>query len=169
MKVMIAAVLAPACIGSVTPAQCAVDSECGAASVCVGAVCHPGSRELDGGVCPLVQPRWSEINSSFIQIGCGVRESSTNCHSIVGAATSSGLVLAGDPYDRLVGRPSADGGFTLVKPGDPDNSFLAIKLKLTTAFDARYGSGMPPDFPGENCAAAQDAVRQWILAGAVRN
>ena len=78
-------------------------------------------------------------------------------------------MLAGDPYDRLVGRPSADGGFTLVKPGDPDNSFLAIKLKLTTAFDARYGSGMPPDFPGENCAAAQDAVRQWILAGAVRN
>ena len=94
---------------------------------------------------------------------------STNCHSIAGAATSSGLVLAGDPYDRLVGRPSADGGFTLVKPGDPDNSFLAIKLKLTTAFDPQYGSGMPPDFPGENCAAAQDAVRQWILAGAVRN
>ena len=91
MRGLIAAVLAPACIGSVTPAQCAVDSECGAASVCVGAVCHPGSRELDGGVCPLVQPRWSEINSSFIQIGCGVRESSTNCHSIAGAATSSRL------------------------------------------------------------------------------
>ncbi|MCA1826461.1 MAG: hypothetical protein ABR567_10445 [Myxococcales bacterium] len=147
-----------------------MDSDCAGSAVCVAAVCHPGSREADGGICPLVGPRWSEINAHFIQIGCGVRESgAANCHSIAGAATSSGLLLEGDQYDRLVNRPSADGGFTLVKPGDPDASFLAIKLKLTTAFDPVYGSGMPPDFPGENCAAVQDAVRQWIAAGAERN
>jgi len=139
--------------------------------VCVAAGCHPGSRVADGGVCPLVGPRWSEINEHFIQIGCGVRESTPAgiCHSSAGALTSSGLLLEGDPYDRLVGRASADGGFTLVKPGDPDASFLAVKLKLMTKIDPRYGSGMPPDYPGQNCAAIQDAVRQWIAAGAERN
>jgi hypothetical protein len=136
----------------------------------VAAACHPGSREVDGGVCPLIGPRWSEINAHLIQVGCGVRDSSTGiCHSTTGAMTSSGLYLEGDPYDRLVGKPSRDGGFTLVKPGDPDNSFLMIKLKLTTTFDPKFGSGMPPDNPGQTCATAQDAVRQWIASGAVRN
>ena len=159
-----------ACIGSVTPSQCAVDVDCGTGAICAEGTCHPGSRQGDGGVCPLVQPKWSEINAHFIQIGCGVRDSNTTiCHSVSGAATSSGLDLQGDPYDRLVDRPSADGGFVLVKPGDPDASFLAIKLKLTSPFDPVYGSGMPPDFPGQNCAAIQDAVRQWIAAGAPRN
>ena len=167
MKALCAALLTPACIGSVVPAQCAIDSDCGSAAVCVGAVCHPGSREADGGVCPQVSPRWADLNSNFIQVGCGVRAS--NCHSTAGGATSSGLVLAGDAYDRLVNAASADGGFVLVKPGDPDHSFLVTKLKLATTFDPVYGSGMPPDNPGQTCEAAQEAVRQWILAGAGRN
>ncbi len=162
-----ALLLTPACIGSVVPAQCASDADCGASAVCVAAVCHPGSREADGGVCPIVQPKWSDLNANFIQVGCGVR--ATNCHSAEGAATTTNLVLAGDAYDRLVNAASSDGGFTIVKPGDPDHSFLAIKLKLTTTFDPVYGSGMPPDNPGQTCASAQEAVREWIAAGAVRN
>lgn len=161
------ALLLPACIGSVAPAQCAVDSDCGAGGVCVGALCHPGSRELDGGTCPLVQARWAEIDQHLIQVGCGVR--STNCHSSGGAVQSSALDLSGDPYARLVNGGSADGGFVLVKPGDPDHSFLYVKLHQTRSFDPQTGSGMPPDHPGETCAQAQEAVRQWIVAGAERN
>ena len=159
-----AALLLPACIGAVAPAQCAVDPECGDAAVCIGGACHPGSREPDGGACPALAPRWPEINANLIQVGCGVR--ATNCHSAEG---SSGLLLAGDPYDRIVDRASADGGFTIVKPGDPDGSFLVVKLRLSTTFDPQYGAGMPPDEPGQTCTAAQEAVRQWILAGAGRN
>lgn len=170
MKSLLLCVCVCGCIGKVTPAQCAEDSECGDGGVCVAASCHPGSREADGGICPLIAAKWSEINAHLIQIGCGVRANGVaNCHSAEGAVTSSGLSFEGDAYDRLVNRPSADGGFTLVKPGDPDASFLAIKLKLTAGFDPLYGAGMPPDFPGQTCAPAQDAVRQWIAAGAVRN
>ena len=161
------ALLLPSCIGTVTPAQCADDPDCGPAAVCVGAVCIPGSRQPDGGVCPALQPSWSQIDRNLIQVGCGVR--STNCHSEVGAATSSSLDLTGDPYARLVNARSADGGFVLVKPGDPDQSFLAIKLRLTGSADPLYGSGMPPEHPGTTCAPAQEAVRQWIQAGAERN
>jgi hypothetical protein len=166
VKLALAALL-PACIGGVPAAQCAVDQDCGATSVCIGAVCHAGSRELDGGVCESIHPSWTDINQNFIQVGCGVR--STNCHSAEGAAAGSGLVLAGDAYARLVNAASADGGFILVKPGDPDHSFLSIKLRLTTTYDPQYGSGMPPDRPGQTCATAQEAVRQWILGGAGRN
>ena len=166
----LAAALCAGCIGQVTPAQCAVDQDCGASKICYAAECHPGTRELDGGVCPIVQARWSDINSNFFQVGCFTRSAgTTNCHSDVGAAASSGLSLEGDPYGRLVGHASVDGGFVLVKPGDPDNSYLSIKLKLTAAHDDVYGSGMPPEAPGQTCAQAQEAVRQWIAAGAVRN
>ncbi len=167
MRAAAAALLLPACIGQVAPAQCAVDSDCAAAEVCVAAACIGGAREADGGVCPALEARWSSINAGLIQVGCGVRTGT--CHSAEGAASSSGLDLAGDAYDRLVNARSADGGFVLVEPGDPDASFLTIKLRLTTTFDPVYGAGMPADYPGETCAAAQQAVRQWILDGAGRN
>jgi len=162
-----AAALLSACIGAVPRAECAVDTDCAASAVCISGSCHPGSREADGGVCNTVQPTWTDLNQNFLQVGCGVR--ATNCHSAEGVANGSGLLLAGDPYAQLVNAPSADGGFVRVKPGDPDQSYLAIKLRLTTSFDPVYGSGMPPDRPGQTCQTAQDAVRQWILAGAERN
>lgn len=164
---ILAVVLLCGCIGKVDRAQCAVDEDCAAAMVCVDALCHPGSRDLDGGVCPMPAARFSEIDQHLFQVGCGIR--SNNCHSPGGASTTSGLDLTGDPYERLVNAGSADGGFVLVKPGDPDHSFLAIKLHLRTNLDPVYGSGMPPDFPGQTCDAAQQAVRQWILAGAEHN
>jgi len=159
--------LCAGCIGSVTPAQCAVDEECGAAAVCAAGACIPGAREADGGVCPTLHASWNEINQHLVQVGCGVR--SGNCHSAEGATASSGLELAGDAYGRLVNHPSADGGFTLVKPGDPESSYFFVKLSLRKSIDPVLGCGMPPDNPGQTCPSAQDAVRQWILAGAQKN
>jgi hypothetical protein len=164
---LLAALLSCGCIGTVTPSQCAADSDCAAAEVCLTGACIPGSREADGGVCPQLHPSWTEINQRLFQVGCGTRLGS--CHSAAGAAEWNGLPLGGDPYARLVNAASYDGGFTLVKPGDPDQSYLYIKLHLTSSFDPVYGAGMPPDEPGQTCASAQEAVRQWIANGAVHD
>ena len=49
----------------------------------------------------------------------------------------------------------------LVKPGDPEASFLVQKLRLTSALDTHLGSGMPADAPGSICASSVDVVAQF--------
>jgi hypothetical protein len=163
------------CLGGPARAQCVFDDECGAGSACFQGACTPGAH-VDGGTgwCPFLQPRLSDIDARLFRVSCGTATSS--CHS--SAATGSALDLSGDVYAALVNvaaqdfaataRP--DGGPLLrVVPGDPQNSFLAIKLRLTTNRDPAYGSGMPPDHPGGVCQPAQAAVAQWIQEGAQRN
>jgi len=50
----------------------------------------------------------------------------------------------------------------LVKPGDPDASFLVQKFAADRArANPHLGSGMPADAPGSICASSVDAVAQW--------
>lgn len=164
-----------ACLPNVTPSQCVLDSDCGAGSVCIGGLCRAGAR-TDGGLgfCPTLQPRLSQINANLFQIGCGVRTSV--CHNgdaARGPVPSSGLDLSANVYGALVNAPAQNVGghqdagvLVLVRPGDPDNSFLVQKLRLTASQDYASGGGQPPDHPGELCASAQAAVAQWIAQGA---
>ena len=90
------------------------------------------------------------------------------CHDA--AARSGNLVLdAANAYDALVGvEPNIDtareAGLLLVDPGQPDNSFLLIKL-----------SGPPPDqgsrmpLTGDPLSESETAlIAEWIAQGAAR-
>ncbi|HEX9576195.1 MAG TPA: hypothetical protein VF993_00475 [Myxococcales bacterium] len=153
-----------ACLGSVTPLACAIDSDCGPAAFCSAGSCYQGTR-----TCPLLQPTFSSINHSYFQVGCGVRQ--RNCHAADSAVIDSGPSFAGDVYRALVNAPAANRlgsarGLILVKPGDPQNSFLLTKLRLTSSADPQFGSGQPAEAPGSTCAAALSTIEQWIQEGA---
>jgi hypothetical protein len=171
VKIALAAAFALcACAYPVDRADCAIDSDCGSGAFCLAGGCRQGSR-----TCPTLQPRYASIDRDLFQVSCGTSGNKAfNCHSSQGAASASFLDLSGDAYPRLVGRTAVNPlgdrkDLVLVKPGDPQNSFLVQKLRLTTASDPHLGSGMPADAPGSICASSVDAVAQWILAGAGRN
>jgi len=172
MRALAAALLAAGCVGGVTPAQCAIDSDCGPSAFCFQTVCIAGTR-----TCPTLQPTFSSINSNFIQVGCGTRAadaSALQCHAIGSENVGSGPSFAGHPYAALVNAEAANRlgtatGLILVKPGDPANSFLITKLKLTSPLDPAFGGGQPADDPGSTCASALSAIEQWIQDGAKDN
>jgi hypothetical protein len=151
------------CVGGVTPAQCAIDSDCGASAFCAQGACIEGTR-----TCPILQPTFSSINSRFLQVSCGVGQ--VNCHAGDSPAVQSGPSFAGHPYATLVNAPAANRlgtarGLVLVKPGDPGASFLVTKLRLTST-DPSYGPGQPASAPGSTCPASLAIIEQWIQQGA---
>ena len=152
------------CIGSVTPAQCAIDSDCGPSAFCSQTVCFEGTP-----TCPTLQPTFSSINSRFLQVGCGVKQ--VNCHSSGSAAVESGPSFEGHPYATLVNAPAANRrgtakGLILVKPGDPAGSFLLTKLRLSSPNDPAFGAGQPASAPGSTCDSSLAVIEQWIQRGA---
>jgi Big-like domain-containing protein len=88
------------------------------------------------------------------------------CHSSL--AQAGNLVLeAGMSFSQLVNAPpfnfaAQQAGLLRVKPGDPDNSFLTIKL---TGPSLPQGSPMPLGKPPLSAAQIQ-LIRDWITAGA---
>jgi hypothetical protein len=170
LAALAAAAALAACAYPVDHAACAIDSDCGPSGFCVAGACRPGSR-----TCPALQPAYSSIDRDLFQVSCGTSGNKAfNCHSTQGAATGSFLDLSGDAYPRLIDRTAVNPlgdrkDLILVKPGDPDGSFLVQKLRLTTAQDVHLGSGMPADAPGSICASSVDVVAQWIRDGAGRN
>jgi hypothetical protein len=164
LRAAIAALLACGCVGGVPAAQCAIDADCGAASFCAQGACIQGTRS-----CPKLLPTFASINGSFLQVSCGVGQ--INCHSTNSPSLESGPVFAGHPYRTLVNAPAANRlgsarGLVLVKPGDPANSFLLTKLRLTSTDDPQFGSGQPATAPGSTCADALAVIQQWIQRGA---
>ena len=152
------------CLGSVTPAECAIDPDCGANAFCDAGSCLAGTR-----ACPTLQPTYSSINRALFQVGCGVKV--RNCHAFDSAVVESGPSFAGELYSRLVGAPAANRqgaarGLLLVSPGDPEHSFLLIKLRLTAPLDPQYGGGQPASAPGTLCPADLATIEQWIRNGA---
>jgi len=148
----------------VTPAACAIDTDCGAGAYCSAGACFQGTR-----TCPVLSPTFSSINANLLQVGCGVRQS--NCHATSSAVVDSGPSFAGDPFQALVNaaannRLGSARGLVLVAPGDPGHSFLLTKLRLTTPADPQFGGGQPADAPGSICAAAVAVVEEWIRQGA---
>jgi len=67
------------------------------------------------------------------------------------------------------GVPAAAGELARVTPGDPQHSFLLLKLQITSSVGP-CGSGMPPDHPGMySCPDTVGAIAQWIAQGAQDN
>jgi hypothetical protein len=164
LRAATAALLACSCVGGVPRAQCAIDADCGGASFCAQGACIEGTRS-----CPRLSPTFSSINGSFLQVGCGTKQ--INCHSSDSVGVESGPSLAGHPYATLVNAPATNRlgtarGLLLVKPGDPDASFLLTKLRLSSTNDPQFGSGQPANAPGSTCADALAVIAQWIQSGA---
>jgi Bacterial Ig-like domain len=86
----------------------------------------------------------------------------SKCH--IGASAPEGLQLdAAHSYNLLVGVPSVeDGSLDRVKPGDPDHSYMVLKIEGAMGI---VGGQMPL---GETPLpqATIDAMRQWIMDGA---
>jgi hypothetical protein len=126
-------------------------------------------------------PTFANLRTNLFPVSC---MGASFCHSTEQATSATlrgggGLDLEADVYAHLLGTDGMGAPATnqegetrnlvRVKPGDPDNSFLLIKLGLMTNNDAMYGSGMPYPTPGSVCPQTRAAIRSWIQAGALNN
>jgi hypothetical protein len=121
------------------------------------------------GPAPEGPKTFSGINTQILQPSCAAFSS---CHSTAGQSSAGKLNLMVDPYTALVGAASDNAkakaeGKLRVTPGDAANSFLVIKLALTSTTTG-YGDPMPqnnPNIPKEQL----DGIKAWIAAGAPNN
>lgn len=94
----------------------------------------------------------------------------SNCSCHLTFIAPQGVVLqAGASYDSLVNLPSVESpSLLLVKPGDPDNSYLVIKIdnNVPDVNSRRVGDRMPRGLPLK--ASEIEIIRQWIEEGAFR-
>jgi hypothetical protein len=134
-----------------------------------------GPDSLD--MAPFTVPHnFAQINTAILQPLCAAFSA---CHSVRGARTAGMLDLndaSVDPFSQLVNIPATNKRAMMenkvrVKPCDPDNSLLWIKLNLplsATNPNVGYGETMPkdnPHLPKEQL----DAIRDWIARGALRD
>lgn len=106
-------------------------------------------------------PTFSELQTEIFSQSC------TQCHA--GNGAPQGLDLSeGNAYDNLVNVQSSEvSDLDLVEPGNPDDSYLVIKLEG----GARMAEGtaqMPLGAPSLSQDKI-DLVRQWIEDGAPDN
>lgn len=138
--------------------------------------------ELGSKTCSTPAPKQSGVFAETIR---PIFESQTNkctgCHGPTGPSANLTLgggdcVKSSDIVSALVNRPSTKGGqFKLVEPGDPDKSWLYLKVtgKAATAGCVKTGSAeclsdsMPYGVGVTLTQAEQDALRKWIADGAV--
>ena len=84
----------------------------------------------------------------------------SGCHS--GGDPAASLSLEGDFAGRIVGVASEQrSGFLLVDPGNPDESYLLLKVR---GDDEIISQRMPPDNPLP--AEQVEIIRAWIASGA---
>jgi hypothetical protein len=104
----------------------------------------------------------SRIQATIFTPRCAI---AGGCHAGVGAPYGQDL-SEGKAYASIVGVESQEvPGLLRVAPGDPDNSYLVMKV----AGDPRIaGERMP--FGGPYLEQAEiDAIREWIESGALNN
>jgi hypothetical protein len=155
--------------GASTSVGCNTDDDCTPEQECTGKTCTPKA------VCPAtLAATFDSLNTNIFSVSCGT--SGSACHSHDGSVNSGGLNLTDDPYTALLGDDGkgapagnisgSEKNLVRVVPGDPDSSFLVIKLSTHTGMDKKYGSGMPFTDPGSVCSDTLATIRDWISAGA---
>ncbi len=106
---------------------------------------------------------WTSRISKILEFNCG------GCHG--GAAPQGGLNLKdGDVYTRLLEPSSQMPELKLIEPGDPEASYLWLKVLADEG--TIMGQGMPLNpltGAGKLTAAELDDIETWIIAGAVEN
>ena len=142
-----------------------------AAVLCACGESRPITANSSSGICQQgIQPTLSSIEQNLFQVAC------ISCHSAALAPSSGGLDLSGDSFLALVNVPAQNiqaqqppPGLLRVRPGDPDNSLLWQKLLIGATPSPQFCQGMPLNSPGSVCQETRDAVRNWILNGALDN
>ncbi len=100
----------------------------------------------------------TEVEEQVWKTGCSL---SASCHK--GPTGAGGLVLEGDTFPLLVDVKSLqDTDANLITPGDPEASYLFVKLQP----DPPFGTAMPKGDAAGLDAERLEMVRSWILAGA---
>ena len=92
-----------------------------------------------------------------------------SCH-LTPSAPQGEVLLEGASYDFLVNVPSTGKPeFMRVKPGDPDNSYLIIKVddQVPDVGSKRVGERMPRGSPPLSRTEI-DTLRKWVEEGALR-
>ena len=127
-----------------------------------------GCEANEGEVSPAAEvPTFADVTGLLVERGC----TESNCHQ--GAEPKAELNLEPEfAYEALVNQPcsmpgAAELGLNLVTPGDPDNSFLYVKVTLP-ADDASLGLPMPMTGKGLSIEDTE-LIRRWIEAGALRD
>jgi hypothetical protein len=124
-----------------------------------------GGGGSDGSVTVPVTSTFERLQEEVFDVSC----SADSCHSSVGRAGD--LVLEpGHSWDYLVGEPPSNAvaaahGWLRVMPGEPDQSFLVMKLADTLA--AGEGVFMPYG-AAPLTSETVEVVRAWVAAGAPR-
>ncbi|MEC7949549.1 MAG: hypothetical protein VX265_18425 [Myxococcota bacterium] len=99
------------------------------------------------------EPTWENVRDDVLVNSCGFG----SCHAPPGAAQFG--IDETTPAEDLVAVPSSqDETIFIVQPGDPDSSYLVMKLEGEAGID---GEPMPPPAGGLDPAKVQ-LVRDWI-------
>jgi len=112
-------------------------------------------------------PTFTQVEALLIKRGCA----EGTCHG--GPSPQADLNLeAGFSFDALVNQPCSmpgaeELGLNLVTPGEPDDSFLYVKVTLTEN-DPHLGSPMPTYGSGLSIEDTE-MIRLWIEGGAKRD
>lgn len=118
------------------------------------------------GPTPNLEPTFSSINQIILQASdSSGRRPCIQCHTDQGRTPAARLLLtSGAAYNSLVNVGSVNRpGETLVKPGDPDNSYLIKKLEGAAGI---AGVRMPLGSPAYLTEGQMLIVRRWIANGA---
>jgi hypothetical protein len=105
---------------------------------------------------------FSQIQAQIFTPTCA----KAGCHAA--SSAQDGLVLeAGQAYGNLVGRTSTQrSNLARVEPGDPERSYLILKLRGDPSIT---GLRMPQDGPPFLTSEQIDGIAAWIRAGAPNN
>ena len=123
-------------------------------------------KDVSPSTNPAKTVTFGEISDLLVEKGCA----ESNCHQ--GATPKANLNLEPDfAYDNLVNIScslpgAAELGLNLVTPGEPDESFLYVKVTLTHS-DPTFGLPMPLTGQGLHVDELE-RIREWIEAGALR-
>ena len=109
----------------------------------------------DDGEGQLTEASLAQVSEVFA-VSCAF----SGCHS--GGDPAAGLSLEGDFAGRIVGVASEQrAGFLLVDPGNPNKSYLLLKVR---GDDEIISQQMPPGNPLP--AEQVEIIRAWIASGA---
>jgi hypothetical protein len=129
--------------------------------------CDEKLRDLTGPT-PNLEPTFTSVQQDiFSTTDAAGRSLCIGCHTSVGRTPPQGLNLAVDPYAALVNVPSRSRPeLMLVKPGDPENSYLIHKLEGRSGI---VGLRMPRNGPPYLTDGQILVIRRWIAIGAPRD
>lgn len=130
------------------------------------AACDEKLSDIAGPTANL-EPTFSSINQLIFQASdSSGRRTCVQCHTDQGRTPAARLLLtSGAAYNALVNVGSVNRpGEILVKPGDPDNSYLIKKLEANTAVIT--GQRMPLGSPAFLTDGQMLIIRRWIANGA---